>query len=97
MPQSDDQLLIVTDSRLLRECDTCIAEAAVGPDEIAGIIERLYGPDATGQLSREQVVSLTFADLAELLDTEEAQKEPTVEEAPEATDDCCSRNTKFIE
>ena len=71
-PQPGDHLLIVTDSRLGRECHSCLAEAAVGPDELATIINRLYGPEGTGQLAPEQVVSLTFADLAEWLAAEAA-------------------------
>ncbi|NJN81173.1 MAG: hypothetical protein HC802_02050 [Caldilineaceae bacterium] len=78
-PRSDDQLLIFTDSRLLRECDGCIAEAAVGPDELANIILRLYGPDATDQIEADQIVSLTFADLAEVLDQESAEMAEPVE------------------
>jgi beta-N-acetylhexosaminidase len=69
-PQVDDNILVVTDSRLMRECATCVAETAVGPDELASIIARLYGPNGTGQLSADQVVSLTFADVAQALDAE---------------------------
>ncbi len=70
LPQVDDSILVVTDSRLVRECTICIAETAVGPDEIASIISRLYGPNGTGQLRPEQIVSLTFADVAQALDAE---------------------------
>lgn len=69
-PQGDDNILVVTDSRLLRECADCTAEAAVGPDDLATIILNLYGPNGTGQLTEEQIVSLTFADVAEALDAE---------------------------
>lgn len=69
-PQVDDRILVVTDSRLMRECATCIVDPAVGPEELAGIISRLYGPSGTGQLGEDQVVSLTFADVAQVLDAE---------------------------
>jgi beta-N-acetylhexosaminidase len=72
-PQSDDSILIFTDSRLIRECERCIAETAVGPDDLAEIIKRLYGPEGTGQLTSEQIVSLTFSDLAQLLESEQEQ------------------------
>lgn len=71
-PQPSDRLLIITDSRLGRECDGCLAEATVGPDDLAMIINRLYGREGTGQLAPEQVASLTFADLAEWLAAEAA-------------------------
>jgi beta-N-acetylhexosaminidase len=77
VPQTEDKILIFTDSRLVRECEECISETAVGPDELANIILRLYGPEGTGQLRPENVVSLTFADLAELLETEQAAETNT--------------------
>ncbi|HXF60520.1 MAG TPA: glycoside hydrolase family 3 N-terminal domain-containing protein, partial [Caldilineaceae bacterium] len=70
-PQRGDSILIFTDSRLIRECEQCIAEAAVGPDDLAEIIKRLYGAEGTGQLAPEQIVSLTFSDLAQLLEAEQ--------------------------
>ena len=75
VPQAGEQILIFTDSRLQQECDDCIAEAAVGPDEIKNIILRLYGPGATDQLTGDEITSLAFADLEELLD---AEAEPAV-------------------
>jgi beta-N-acetylhexosaminidase len=66
--QADDRILVFTDSRLQRECASCTAEAAVGPDEIANIIKRLYGAEATGQIDPDLVTSLTFADLTQFLD-----------------------------
>ncbi len=68
-PGETDHLLIFSDSRLLRECDNCTIEAALGPDAMAKIIDTWYGSNATGQLHTNQVVSRTFADLAELLNT----------------------------
>jgi beta-N-acetylhexosaminidase len=70
VPQAGEQILVFTDSRLQLECEDCTAEAAVGPDEIENIILRLYGPGATDQLAGDEITSLTFADLEELLDAE---------------------------
>jgi beta-N-acetylhexosaminidase len=75
-PEVDEQILVVTDSRLVRECTICIAETTVGPDEIASIITRLYGPNGTGQLTGEQITSLTFADVAQALDAEATPPPP---------------------
>jgi beta-N-acetylhexosaminidase len=66
-PQAGERIVIVTDSRLQRECSTCTAEAAVDPDALARIILSLYGPDATGQISPEQLTSITFSDLNQIL------------------------------
>ena len=61
--RTDDDILIFSDSRLLRECSTCTAEAAIGPDELADIITRFYGSEATGQIDPARITSLTFAEL----------------------------------
>jgi beta-N-acetylhexosaminidase len=66
--QSDDSILIFSDSRLMRECSTCTAETAIGPDELANIIIGLYGSDATGQIDPALITSLTFAELTAFLD-----------------------------
>lgn len=82
-PQADDKLLIFSDSRLLRECELCTAEAALGPDDIAGMIIRLYGSQATGQILAERVVSETFVDLDHLL---QSTATPAGETTPTTTD-----------
>lgn len=66
--QPDDRILIFSDSRLMRECSTCTAETAIGPDELANIIVGLYGSDATGQIDPVLITSLTFAELTAFLD-----------------------------
>lgn len=66
-PKAGENLLIITDSRLQQECSGCTSEAAVDPDAIARIILALYGPDATGQIQPEQLTSITFADLMQVL------------------------------
>jgi beta-N-acetylhexosaminidase len=73
LPQTDDQILIITDSRQVRECATCPARALVGPDELASIIVRLYGPTGTGQLRPEQLSSITFDDLTAVMEDAPAQ------------------------
>ena len=71
-PEATDRLLIFSDSRLLRECSECTTDAALGPDEIANIMDKLYGANATGQLRSDQIVSLTFEELADVLNANEA-------------------------
>jgi beta-N-acetylhexosaminidase len=70
VPQADDRIVIVTESRVLRECEACGPETAVGTEDLATIVNRLYGPSGTGQLTAEQVVSLSAGDVAQLLASE---------------------------
>ncbi len=69
-PQAKDQLLIFSDSRLFRECEGCIAETTLSPEELKAIITRLYGsePGATGQIDPERIYGRSFVELAVLLD-----------------------------
>ncbi|MBW7882811.1 MAG: hypothetical protein H3C34_09260 [Caldilineaceae bacterium] len=73
--QASDRILVFTDSRLQRECADCTAETAVGPDEIANIIKRLYGSEATGQIDADLVTSLTFVELTQFLDAHREVKQ----------------------
>lgn len=76
-PEATDRLLIFSDSRLLRECSECTIDAALGPDEIANIMEKLYGANETGQLRSDQIVSLTFAELADVLNANQTVQTTT--------------------
>jgi beta-N-acetylhexosaminidase len=69
-PQAKDQLLIFSDSRLFSECEGCLVETALGPEELKAIITRLYGsePGATGQIDAERIYGRSFVELATLLD-----------------------------
>lgn len=77
IPKSGDRIVIVTESRELRECEACGPETAVGTENLATIINRLYGPSGTGQLSADQVVSLSAADVAQLLASEATTGQPS--------------------
>lgn len=79
-----DNILVFTDFRLQRECPTCEQEPSVGPDEVARIIERLYGSQSAGVIDPNNIVSKTFVELTALLDSlDQAQAAPTA--APTTT------------
>lgn len=62
-PLADEQIVIFTDARAVRECAACEPTALIAPTAIEEIILRLYGPDATRQIAPDQVRSFTFSDL----------------------------------
>jgi beta-N-acetylhexosaminidase len=66
-PQSDEKILIISDSRPVQECDECPQAPAIPPTAIEDVMLRLYGPQATGQLTPDQLTSITFEQIAELL------------------------------
>ncbi|MEZ4731686.1 MAG: glycoside hydrolase family 3 N-terminal domain-containing protein [Caldilineaceae bacterium] len=98
-PQADDQLLIFSDSRLFRECDGCLAETTLGPEEIKEIITRLYGsdPGATGQIDADRIYGRSFVELAALLDEVEATATQTATATLPATDTLEERSLPSIE
>jgi beta-N-acetylhexosaminidase len=75
-PLADENILIITDARTVQECAGCLPMPLLSPTALEEIILRLYGPTATGQVSTENIQSLTFADLNRLLTGPAAQVEP---------------------
>lgn len=64
-PGPNDDILIFTDARTGRECasEECPAFPLVQPTALENIILRLYGPEASGQMTPERIHSLTFDQL----------------------------------
>lgn len=62
-PRSDENILIVTDTRLVRECYSCDLKEMLPRTALEETILRLYGPGATGQIQPERLSSITFSEL----------------------------------
>ena len=62
-PRQDENILIFTDSREVRECERCLPFYLLNPQALEETILRLYGPEATGQVDPERITSYTFAEL----------------------------------
>ncbi len=66
-PQSEEKILIFTDSRTYQECTSCPILSSMAPDAVEQALLSLYGPDATGQLQPAQLQSITFERLNAVL------------------------------
>lgn len=66
-PQPNDKIVIFTDDRAVRDCPDCPTFDLIRATALQEIILRLFGPDATGQVTPENITSLTFSDLKEAL------------------------------
>lgn len=77
-PGTSDNLLIFTDARSARECNSeeCPSFALIDPTALESIILRLYGPEASGQMTPERVRSLTFDQLDAYLDGQPSDLSP---------------------
>jgi beta-N-acetylhexosaminidase len=63
-PNKDDNIVFITDDRLIQECETCTPYPAIGPTALQDIALELYGPKTTGQLDPQRMSSFTFHQLA---------------------------------
>ena len=65
-PGLDDKVLLVTDARLGQECNAedCPSFPLIDPTALEQSILRLYGPGATGQVSPDNLASLSSQELS---------------------------------
>ena len=80
-PRQDENILIFTDSREVRECDRCLPFYLLNPQSLEETILRLYGPEATGQVDPERIMSYTFAELHAFLQYGSPDLEAAIGEA----------------
>ncbi len=66
-PRLDENILIFTDAREARDCDTCPPFYLLEPQGLEETILEMYGPEATGQVNAARVTSFTFAQLRSFL------------------------------
>jgi len=62
-PQSNDRIVIFTDTRSVRLCSSCVSHSIISRDAFQSAILKQYGPDATGLVSLGNVQSFSFEDL----------------------------------
>lgn len=62
-PQPGEDVLIFTDDRLARDCSSCPEFRLIETTALQEIILQSFGPNATGQISPEQLNSRGFTDL----------------------------------
>lgn len=74
-PQPDENILIFTDSRLAQDCLDCPEFAVIETAALQEIILQLFGPQATGQISPDQISSYSFAELKAALTAETSTAE----------------------
>lgn len=66
-PEPDHNILILTDSRIVQDCPDCPAFPLIEMTALEENILRLFGPNATDQISPAQINSFSFADLKNYL------------------------------
>ncbi len=79
-PLSDENILIVTDSRPLQECFDCEPFPAIAPQALEQMILRMYGPSATRQVVPSRLHSYSFRQLKEYILAPEDEQDPVLRE-----------------
>jgi beta-N-acetylhexosaminidase len=69
-PRFDEDILIFTDARQVRECTECPPFYVLPPDALREKIIELYGPDALQRIDPTRVIAFTFEQLLRYLDGE---------------------------
>lgn len=62
-PGVGDSIVIFSEVQEVQQCATCPVQSIFGTNDIQDRILALYGPQSSGQIQPEQVVSFSFADL----------------------------------
>lgn len=86
-PGPEDQIVIFTDVREWQQCSDCPVESYIGQDSLEERILALYGPDGSAQISAQQIMSFSFADLDEFLAAGPGPIPPPTPEGEEATEE----------
>ena len=73
-PGINDNIVIFTDAREVRQCSTCASQPLIQANEIEERMLALYGPQASGQIDPERMQSFSFADLQAYLTAELAAR-----------------------
>jgi beta-N-acetylhexosaminidase len=83
-PRADEHIVIFTDTRARRQCSECMEVPLVAVDALAKAILRLYGPNAGGIVSPDNIRSLSFGQLYDFLEFGPAPPSGEGEGTPEA-------------
>lgn len=60
-PSVDDNILIFTDAREVRDCADCTPQPLIAIDSIEKTMVRLYGPNGSAQIDPGKITSMSFA------------------------------------
>jgi beta-N-acetylhexosaminidase len=66
-PEIGERIVFFTDSRNLRQCDSCEVQSMLPINALESSIVRLFGPGGTGEVGAWNLLSFSMADLANYL------------------------------
>ncbi len=69
-PDRTDRIVFITDTRFSKQCSRCEEQTSLNVDSFQLAVLRLYGPQATGQVTPALLKSFSYDDLLALLDND---------------------------
>jgi len=66
-PEMKERMVFFTDVVTGKQCEKCPEQVTMGVDSLQKTVERLYGPQAGGQVTGARMSSYSFADLDQML------------------------------
>jgi beta-N-acetylhexosaminidase len=67
-PNQTDRIVFISDTRTARQCSNCPDQPVLPVDALSQTIIRLYGPQASGQVTPFNLKSYSYEDLTPMLD-----------------------------
>lgn len=71
-PNLNDRIVFISDARTAQQCSTCDENPQLGPKSLQDAVLRLYGPQAGGLVTPNNLSSYSFDDLSAMLDLSQA-------------------------
>ena len=71
-PNQNDRIVFISDTRTAQQCSTCTAYPQLGSKSLQDAVLRLYGPQAGGLVTPNNLSSYSFDDLSTMLDLSQA-------------------------
>jgi len=68
VPAMGEKIVIFTDVIKASQCSDCLSQDIVAVDSLQKAILKLYGPDGSGQILENQMISYSFEDLQDYVD-----------------------------
>jgi beta-N-acetylhexosaminidase len=68
-PGREDRIVFVTDIRAARQCSNCPLRNIIEPNTLENVVIRFYSPGAGGEVLPGNLLSYSFQDLQEMLDS----------------------------
>lgn len=78
-PGPNERIVFISDARSGRQCSRCPEQVTMAADALQSAVNRLYGPQTSGQVSAGRMSSYTLTDLQNML-TGTSKDQPPIEQ-----------------